>query len=203
MGGGGERTRSGNWKPKKDDDKRFLGKPNSTKRTHKDAKKGGYDRDTKIGPDGRATKERHYTDHFSPAKHSNPHDHEINWDDTTGAPKPDPPINYPDGAPEFKNFKGAVVMDEKLNKKEDFNELNFQTVEEFKWAVDHGSEIQFEWNNKDYSITHPDGIISVCEGDKYSEAKDYETVNEALEYIIDGQRLKEIITKVDVFDRTI
>ena len=94
-------------------------------------------------------------------------------------------------------------MSRKLTEEEMLEESRFKTVEEFKWAVDHGSEIQFEWNNKDYSITHPDGIISVCEGDKYSEAKDYETVDEALEYIIDGQKLKEIITKVDVFDRTI
>ena len=34
-------------------------------------------------------------------------------------------------------------------------------------------------------------------------AKEYQTVDEALEYIIDGQKLRDIITKVKVWDRTI
>ena len=82
-------------------------------------------------------------------------------------------------------------------------ESRFKTIEEFKFAMECHSEVLFEWNNQEYSITHPDGIISVCEGDKYSEAKDYETADEALEYIIDGQKLRDIITKVKVWDRTI
>ena len=94
-------------------------------------------------------------------------------------------------------------MSKKLTEEERLEESRFKTIEEFKFAMECHSEVLFEWNNKDYSITHPDGIISVCEGDKYSEAKDYETVNEALEYMIDGQKLREVITKVEVFDRTI
>ena len=94
-------------------------------------------------------------------------------------------------------------MDEKLNKKEDFNELNFKTVEEFKWAVDHGSEIVFEWKDKGYVIGHPDGLIYICEAYTEKNAKEYQTVDEALEYMIDGQKLREVITKVEVFDRTI
>ena len=82
-------------------------------------------------------------------------------------------------------------------------ESRFKTIDDFRWAVGNGAEVLFEWDNKYYSITHPDGIISVCEGDKYSEAKDYETVDEALEYMVDGQKLREVITKVKVFDRTI
>ena len=203
MGGGGERTRSGDWKPKKDDDKRFLGKPNSTKRTHKDGKKGGYERDTKIGPDGRATKERHYTDHGFPNMHSNPHDHEINWDETTGAPKPGSPINYPDGAPEFKSFKGAVIMSKKMSEEERLEESRFKTIEDFKWAVGNGAEVEFEWNDKVYGIAHPNGTISVYEYYKPETELVCNTPDEALEYIIDGQKLRDIITKVKVWDRTI
>ena len=105
-GGIGSGSPSG-WKPKKEDDERFLGKPNSIKRTHFNGKKGGYDRDTKIGKDGRAIKERHYTNHGRADKHSSPHDHEIDWSE--GYPNPRSPINYPDGAPEFKNFRGGFI----------------------------------------------------------------------------------------------
>ena len=44
-----------------------------------------------------------------------------------------------------------------------------------RFFEEYNSEVEFEWNEKVYSITHPDGIISICEGNKYSEAKDYET----------------------------
>ena len=94
-------------------------------------------------------------------------------------------------------------MSKELRQEENFEDINFKTVREFKFAVNHGSEIQFEWNNKDYAITHPDGMIYVCEAYTEKNAKQYKTVDEALEYIIDGQKLSEIITKVQVWDRTI
>jgi len=56
---------------------------------------------TKIGSDGRAVKERHYSDHGNPSKHTNPHDHDITWD-ANGNPNFGSPINYPNGAPVFK-----------------------------------------------------------------------------------------------------
>ena len=58
-----------------------------TKGSHKDArlygKPGQVNRDgsseTLIGPDGRAFRERHHTDHGYPKDHTNPHDHVIEW----------------------------------------------------------------------------------------------------------------------------
>ncbi|KGG79954.1 hypothetical protein Y919_08895 [Caloranaerobacter azorensis H53214] len=64
---------------------RLRGKPNSIN-------KDGY-AETKIGPDGRAIKERHHTDHGNPKYHTNPHDHEIKWEN--GKPRFGPPINNP------------------------------------------------------------------------------------------------------------
>ena len=51
----------GKWRPNpnKPQDQRFLGKPGEIKTTYKN----GYRVDTKIGEDGRAVTERHYTDH--------------------------------------------------------------------------------------------------------------------------------------------
>lgn len=48
---------------------------------------------TKIGADGRAIKERHFTDHGNPKYHSNPHDHEIVWSEN-GNPIFTKAINY-------------------------------------------------------------------------------------------------------------
>ena len=31
----------------------------------------------------------------------------------------------------------------------------FKTISDFKWAMEYNSEVAFEWNGKDYSITLP------------------------------------------------
>lgn len=72
----------------KDKDSRLKGKPG-------DVNKEGS-KETLIGPDGRATRERHWTDHVNPKKHSIPHDHDITWD-ANGNPVFGPPQNYSDG----------------------------------------------------------------------------------------------------------
>jgi len=75
-----------------DKDSRLTGKPGDVNES--------TNTKTKIGSDGRASKERHYSDHGNPSKHTNPHDHDINWG-PDGNPQFGPPINYPDGAPSF------------------------------------------------------------------------------------------------------
>lgn len=103
--------------------------------------------------------ERHYTIHRRPDKHTNPHDHVILWDNPIGHPDPQGPINYPDGAPEFKSYKGVVEMNSivRANSQE---ENRFKTISEFKWCVNDGGEVEFEWKGKLYSITHPEGRIN-------------------------------------------
>ena len=84
-----------------------------------------------------------------------------------------------------------------------FEEMRFKTISDFKWSIKHGAEIEIEWNDKSYFINQPAGKISIHEEGNYLEAKDYKTADEVLEYIIEGQKLKEIITKVKVWSRTI
>lgn len=60
------RARGGEWKPSKKEDERFLGKPGQKIKTRLETSKGGYEVETKIGDDGKATTERHYTDHGKP-----------------------------------------------------------------------------------------------------------------------------------------
>ena len=68
-----------------DKDRRLVGNPG-------DLNKEGY-RETKIGEDGRATSERHNSNHGDSKHHSNPHDHDITWD-PNGKPHFGPPKNY-------------------------------------------------------------------------------------------------------------
>ena len=191
----------GQWKPSpnKPMDQRFLGQPGEIKVTYNNK---GEKFETKIGDEGRAIKERHNTDHNRPDKHSNPHDHNIDW--SNGYPDPGSPINYPDGAPEFKSFlcKELVAMCEKLSDIQQQN-LNFQTISEFKWCMKAHGELEFVWNNKSYSITHPNGKISLCQGNHYAQAFDAETPDEILNCLIDGIKLRDIITRVKVIDRTV
>ncbi len=81
-------TEEANNNPESDKDKRLKGNPG-------DINTEGY-RETKIGDDGRASSERHNTDHSNPKHHSNPHDHKITWD-SNGKPHFGPPINYWNG----------------------------------------------------------------------------------------------------------
>ncbi|MGW8115310.1 hypothetical protein ACVS9P_09155 [Caproicibacterium sp. NSD3] len=93
-------------------------------------------------------------------------------------------------------------MSEKLYNIQQEN-LNFQTISEFKWCMKAHGELEFAWKNKSYSITRPDGKISICQRDHYSEAFDAESPDEIWDLLIDGIKLRDIITKVKVIDRTV
>lgn len=188
----------GKWKPKKETDKRYLGQPGEIKETFKD----GYRIETKIGSDGRAIKERHYTDHNRQhTGHTNPHDHEIRWDNPNGHPEPQGPINYPNGAPEFKNFGGFKMKNTVIlpgNTEED----RFQTISEFKECMHYHGEVEFEWNGKTYDIVHDPDAIVIYEAHSETECY-YKTADALLEYTIDDVRLRDIITSVQVHYRTV
>lgn len=66
------------------------GEPN----THVDDYSDGYRKERWYGDDGRATKDRHHTDHSDPKHHSNPHDQDWDWSDPEhpklGNPYPSP-----------------------------------------------------------------------------------------------------------------
>ena len=207
----------GKWKPKKEDDKRFLGKPNEIKKT---LNKNGERRLTKIGDDGRAIKERHFSDHKTPWKHTNPHDHEIRWDNPIGHPDLQSPINYFGEVPEFKLFRGEKEIMKITDKINSFEDDQFKTISDFKWCMRFHGEVEFEWKEKLYSITHPDGKINIGEGCYEKNGKYYnvishteyipedgdllgDTADEILEYNVGGDKLRDVITQVKVWSRTI
>lgn len=98
---GGGSAYGGEWKPNpsKPEDSRYIGEPGEIKTTV-----------MKIGSNGKAEKERHETNHGRGDKHTNPHDHIINWDSPDKHPVPGPLVNYYREVPEFKRYRGDYQM---------------------------------------------------------------------------------------------
>lgn len=209
----------GKWKPKKPGDDRYWGKPGEIKVTYDDH---GMKRWTKIGVDGRAVKERHFGDHRRNDKHTVPHDHIILWDPGRGNPLPQGPINYPDGAPEFKYYQGdgyAMSKFTEIKEVPTFEDNRFKTLSEFKWCVNDGGEVEFEWNGNQYTICHPDGRINIGAGCYEKDGKYYnmnthqeyvpedemwgDTADDILDYNVGGDKLRDVVTQVKVWSRSI
>ena len=74
-------------------------------------------------------------------------------------------------------------------------ENRFETISEFKWCIECGGEIEFIWDGKIYDI-----VIYEAYSDKESY---YKTADELLEHLIDGDRLRDMVTHMEVTDRTI
>ena len=103
---------------------------------------------------------------------------------------------------------------------ENRDELRFENIRDFKWCMKCGGEVEFIWKGKSYSITHAKGTINIGEGYyidqngiarnveshepcKEIEGLDAETADGILEYVIDGDKLRDIITQIEVVSRTI
>ena len=86
---------------------------------------------------------------------------------------------------------------------EEIEQNRFQTISDFKWCMKQGGEVGFSYNCNLYGVSHYKTQIIVYKADDVDSTVYYDTADEALEYIIDGVRLRDIITKTEVFDRTI
>ena len=200
-GKGGGSAYGGKWKPSpnKPLDNRYLGKPGEIKITI--TNKGNIYR-TKIGSDGRAESERHETDHGRDNTHTNPHDHKIDWNNPDEHPRPGPPINYPNGAPEFKQYKRDFSMSDYIIIPD--GSMNFESISEFKRSLNWGAEIEFVWNNVTYGVMRygTDNKITIYQMYRPETEKVCETADEALEYMLGNDRLRDVITKVEVVFRS-
>jgi hypothetical protein len=190
----------GQWVPKKGEDFRYLGESGDINRFG--------DKETKIGSDGRAIKERHYNG--NPKYHSIPHDHMITWG-PSGNPITGPAINYWDGnIPEFKSYRKAFDDMYRIIKANSIEENAFESIADFQDCIRRGGEVVFTYNGKEYGIAplvkrtpESDYQIVISEiGNDDSEAW-YDDSEQLLDYEIDGKKLREIITQVTVTDRTI
>ena len=199
VGKGGGSAYGGAWKPSKPEDYRLIGKPGEIKITYA---KDGTKIETKIGEDGRAVSERHHTTAPNAKYHSDPHDHIINWESPRyGMPNFEKPhINYwpedyPNGAPEFKKYRGEAMY----NSEED---NRFKTISEFKECIIRGGEPVFVWNGESYGVCFADNGYCIARIDGTGE-KMCATADCVLEYLLDGDRLRDVITCVTVISRNI
>ena len=105
-------------------------------------------------------------------------------------------------------------------KENPLEEDRFQSISEFKWCVNDGGEVEFEWKGKAYSITHPEGKINIGEGCYQKNGKYYnvishteyvpgdgdlwgDTADEILEYNMNGDKLRDVVTQIKVWSRSI
>ena len=84
-----------------------------------------------------------------------------------------------------------------------FEENRFKTISEFKWAMSSNSEVEFEWEDKIYGIVADPNGIAIYEINKQETEKICESSDEILEYMLGEYRLRDIITKVKVWSRTV
>lgn len=195
----------GKWKPNpnKPSDQRLIGNPG-------DINKDGY-RETHIGDNGLGDRERHHTDHDNPRDHTNPHDHLITWENNH--PNFSKPINYPDGAPEFKKYGGYSYMGGKIIQGNTPEQNRFVSISDFKWCMSCGGEVEFTWDGKTFGVfskaqktpSSPQQMLIAQVHVKNTEQTEKwcNTADEVLEYMVGNDRLRDVITQVTVIDRTI
>lgn len=83
--------------------------------------------------------------------------------------------------------------------------LNFASASEFKDVLSRGVEIEFDWKGHSYGVIRygTDNKITVYEAYKSETEKVYETPDDALEFMLGGDKLRDVITKVEVTERTL
>ena len=80
----------------------------------------------------------------------------------------------------------------------------FKTIRDFKDCIRWGGEVEFSWNGIIYDVTHcRSGEISIAAAYQQNTEKLCATADEALDYMVGNDRLRDVITKVTVLDRTI
>lgn len=196
----------GEWIPKKPEDERFIGEPGEIKETFSN----GYRIQTRIGANGKADFEYQFTDHHRPDKHTNPHGHTISWICPPGYPNLSGPINYPadlfpEGPPELKLFEGEIGLRYTLVRSNSEEDNRFDTIYDFQQCINRGGEVEFEWKNVLYGVVRfgTDNMITIYEANRPETEMVCQTVDDALEYMVGGDRLRDVITRVRVLFRSV
>lgn len=83
--------------------------------------------------------------------------------------------------------------------------LNFETISEFKRSLNWGGEIEFVWNDITYGVIRygTNNKITIYAANRPETEKVCETADDALEYMVGEDRLRDVITKVKVISRTV
>ncbi len=83
---------------------------------------------------------------------------------------------------------------------------DFKDTAEFKWVLDCGAEVVFEWNGKKYFVGRPstDSKFWLAEADVETPSIMMElSLDEVLEFELDGTKIKDLITEAEIVERTL
>ena len=87
------------------------------------------------------------------------------------------------------------------------SEYSFEDIDDFIFSLLHGRDIQFIWNDIEYGVFHDydsgEKAFFICEAHKDDVGTYLSTLDEVLNFKIQNQPLKDIITKVDVCNRNL
>lgn len=143
-----------------------------------------------------ADRETHETDHGRGDLHTNPHDHEINWDN--GFPELGPPQNYYDGeVPELKFSNEIGVLKMNSYNPEDYR---FETLGEFKIYLSRGANVGFEYNKIEYGIEGHNDKYDIWIYDGGDIANDL-SLEEVLNFEIGKEKIRDIILRAEITER--
>jgi hypothetical protein len=198
---GGGSAYGGKWKPTQAKDGRLSGEAGEIKVTYS---KSGEKTETLIGDDGKAVKEIHHSTHSNEKIHHNPHGHIITYDPITGFPSWSGPINGID-SDFFKCFIWRKTMQSVIYDTSTPEDNRFKTISDFKWCMKHGGEVEFVWGGIHYGVVRYglNGKITLYVCDRPDTSVAFETADDALEYMVGSDRLRDVITQVTVLERTI
>lgn len=74
----------------------------------------------------------------------------------------------------------------------------FLSIDELIDNISRGGEVEFEYRNKKYSITHTSEAIHVMEFNNYNTLKVYNSAKEIISYRIGEERIKDLLDKIKV-----
>lgn len=94
---------------------------------------------------------------------------------------------------------------------------SFESISDFKICLDHGGEIEFEWNGNSFGIfkymkKSPEAPEQIFIGPSNETENKHpntypcwfvDTVDEVLNYVIDEEKLRNIVTKIEVLWRNV
>ena len=79
----------------------------------------------------------------------------------------------------------------------------FETLYEFTDALNRGGEIQFLWNNHEYSVLPINGRFVICEANLPETSCWYDDTEALLNHKVDGEKLRSIIKRAVITSRTL
>lgn len=129
----------------------------------------------------------HNTNHGNPKRFSNPHVHEIE--------------SFPDKSYYFLELFDKNDLSSPYLHLHKGSRDKFENIEEFVYNLKRGGEIEFTFNEGNYSITYPEEKLCLVNiGDEMSEVF-FENIDSLLEYEITGNKIVDIITILEPYFR--